>query len=84
MFLCRSLMRFAHVEVRRDLQKPSANAWQACKGALVYFFVWKWSTVKDPFVYSIDGKRWRGEHMKFICLLFFNEILVVLLKLSEL
>lgn len=37
MFLCHSLMRFAHVEVRRDLQRPSANAWQACKGALVYF-----------------------------------------------
>lgn len=42
------------------------------------------SFVKDSFVYSINEERSHGEHMKCICVLFFNEILFVLLKLSEL
>lgn len=42
------------------------------------------SYVKDSFVYSINEERSHGEHMKFICEFFFNEILFVLLKLSEL
>lgn len=40
--------------------------------------------VKDPIVYSIYGKRSHSEQMKCICLLFFNEVLDVLLQLSEL
>lgn len=40
--------------------------------------------VKDPIVYSIYGKRSHSEQTKCICLLFFNEVLDVLLQLSEL
>lgn len=36
-FCIHSLLRFAHFQVQRDLQKPSANAWQACNRARVYF-----------------------------------------------
>ena len=37
-FYIHSHMRSARVQVRKDLQRPSANnAWQACNRALVYF-----------------------------------------------